>query len=139
MNEQSIRFVAEVRSWLGVRFRYQGRDRKGTDCVGVVVLSLAALGVSLQVAPYGKKVTSDAVLYQLKANGHRVKFSEAKPGDIALLNYRGESNHIGVLTGEGTMIHSLAHAKRVVEQSLEHPQVKPYWVGLHRLNCLEMM
>ena len=131
------KFVAEVRSWLGTKFRYQGRDRKGIDCVGVVVLSLAALGLSLNVVPYGKQVTGDSALAQLKANGHRVEFADAKPGDIALLNYRGESNHVGVLTGEGTMIHSLAFAKKVVEQALDHPQVKPYWVGLYRLNCLE--
>jgi len=131
------RFVAEVRSWLGVRFRYQGRNRKGIDCVGVVVLSLATLGVSLRVEPYGKQVSSDSVLSQLRANGRRIEFSEAQSGDIAVLNYRGESNHIGVLTGEGTVIHSLAHAKRVVEQPLNHPDVKPYWVGLYRLHCLE--
>lgn len=138
-NEVDIaeRFVAEVRGWLGVRFRYQGRDRKGIDCVGVVVLSLAKMGIELKVAPYGKFVTGDSVLYQLRANGHRVDFASAKPGDIALLNYRGQSNHIGVLTGEGTVIHSLAFAKRVVEQSLDHPQVKPHWVALYRLNCLE--
>jgi cell wall-associated NlpC family hydrolase len=130
-------FVAEVRSWLGTRFRYQGRDRKGIDCVGVIVLSLATLGLSLQITPYGKQVTGDSALAQLRANGRRLDFADARPGDIALLNYRGESNHVGIITGEGTMVHSLAFAKKVVEQALDHPQVKPYWVGLYRLNCLE--
>lgn len=134
MTEQ---FVAEVRTWLGVRFRYKGRDRNGIDCVGVVVLSLAKLGIEMKVQPYGKQVRGNSVLNQLRANGRRVEILEGQPGDIAVLNYRGESNHIGVLTGEGTMVHSLSFAKRVVEHSLEHPQVKPYWVALYRLNCLE--
>lgn len=130
-------FVAAARTWLGVPFRYQGRSENGIDCVGVVVESLATLGISLDVEPYGKQVSGDTVLRQLQAIGRRVLFAEARPGDIAVLNYRGESNHIGILTGERTMIHSLAFARRVVEQPLTHPDIQLYWVGLYRLNCLE--
>ena len=130
-------FVAEVRGWLGVPFRYQGRDRRGVDCVGVVVLSLATLGFDIDVEFYGKRVTSEEAIAQLRSNGRRVSLAEMRAGDIALLDYRGESNHIGVLTGEGTMIHSLALAKKVVEQSLDHPDVKPHMMALYRLTCME--
>jgi cell wall-associated NlpC family hydrolase len=41
---ERMALVREARTYMGVRWRHQGRDRRGLDCAGLVVASLRGIG-----------------------------------------------------------------------------------------------
>jgi hypothetical protein len=48
-------FIAEARTYLGVRFGHQGRSRHKLDCIGLCVVAMHAIGRPLWDSPaYGR-------------------------------------------------------------------------------------
>jgi cell wall-associated NlpC family hydrolase len=117
------RLLDEARQWVGVRFRHQGRTRRGVDCSGLVV---CVAGKVLGFDPneyigqprYGKKPDIKELRQGLKTFCVRIKESEARPGDVVLMSFDNEPTHIGFLTSTG-IIHSTAQKRGVVEQGLD--------------------
>lgn len=105
-------FIAAARSYVGVPFHHQGRTRHGVDCVGLVVCAAREIGIAL----------ADRTDYPRDPNGllpmemarQLAAVESARPGDILLMRFRGEPQHVAILAGE-TLIHSYASIGRVVE------------------------
>jgi len=122
--------VKEARSWIGVRWRHQGRSKKtGTDCAGVVIGTGAALGLTdYDYRTYRAGRAVEGFVRHFRAGGARLKrVGDRKPGDILLFEQNGHTSHAGILTEKGGkefLVHAQANFRRVVEHRLSDSWVK---------------
>lgn len=103
--------VEESRKWLGVKYRYGGKERSGTDCSGMVMRVYEhAAGIKLprdsrSQCDFCRKIDrrelapADLVFFASKAGGSRV-------------------SHVGVYIGQGKFIHA-SSSKGVITSSLD--------------------
>lgn len=122
--------IAEARSYIGTPFRHRGRSRRCIDCLGLVVLSFAAIGYDIRDRKsYGKFPQRDGLREELIARfGQPVDTLQV--GDVVSMRWHDEGgvpmvNHVGILTdylhGGFGLIHALASERRVVEHRLAGP------------------
>ena len=78
-------------SMRGLRFRHQGRDRNGIDCVGLLYLVLTEVGYPniIDYEGYRKSPPASLVYDILCRNFDEIAVSDAKPGDIFLMRLPG--------------------------------------------------
>jgi cell wall-associated NlpC family hydrolase len=115
--------TTEARSWLGVPFRHQGRDRDGVDCVGFV----AAIAIPAGLAPpsidrrdYGRLPSSREIETRLAR--YLVKVDQAAEGDVIVIRWRSaqEASHVAYCAG-ATLIQAYGRSERVVECGYREP------------------
>ena len=117
--------MARARSFIGVRFRPQGRDREGIDCVG---LAAVAIGVGAPRDYALRGGCPDRVAALIEAAGLR-RVAEGSPGDLALLQAGPAQLHVAILT-PGGFVHADARMRRVVEVPGDPPwPVIGWWRG----------
>jgi cell wall-associated NlpC family hydrolase len=115
--------VAAARCYVGCRYRHQGRNRRGIDCAGLAVLVSRDCGLPvLDMAGYG--TTPDGTLIaQLDAQANPIPRSQAQPGDIFLMRFNGDPQHLAIVAdhpqGGLSIIHSYAGARKVVEHRVD--------------------
>jgi cell wall-associated NlpC family hydrolase len=101
--------VSNARSFEGVRYRYGGMSRSGTDCSGFTVQVFGSMGVKLpRTSAEQSKVGVPVDKGQLK-KGDLVFFRTARSSRI---------NHVGIYVGAGKFIHASSGSGRVLESSL---------------------
>ncbi|MEN3041664.1 MAG: C40 family peptidase [Bacteroidia bacterium] len=120
--------VAEVRSYLGVPYKFGGMDRKGVDCSGLVCrVYLDAAGLSLPR-------TADA---QAQV-GEPVEKAKLRPGDLVFFKEPKAKNitHVGIVHkvegGEVSFIHAASGRRQVVEDRLSDPHWQARFVCARR-------
>lgn len=112
--------VAEARSFIGTKYRHQGRSREGVDCIGLPVCIRAGLGLSgLDASPgYARQTTDTEMLDFCRANMMEIDRSEIAPGDV-LVQMNGVVRHMAIvadyLHGGLSVIHAWMPSRRVVE------------------------
>ena len=108
-----------ARSYLGVPWKHQGRDRLGIDCIGLVVACLRDCGHSPpDRTDYGRD-PNGALVDALTASCVPVPL---QAGAIALVRYGREHRHVAVVGSDAnglTMIHADSHRRRVVEHPID--------------------
>jgi hypothetical protein len=100
---------------VGVRFRPQGRDRDGVDCVGLAAVALHAGGFAGAV-PCGYRLRGGepgAVMAMLDAVLARV--DDERPGDVLLCAAGPGQVHLAIGVKAG-IVHADAGIGRVVER-----------------------
>lgn len=124
---QRVQFVAAARSYLGAEFKHRGRSAEKMDCLGLVVLSMRDVGFSMvDRRAYGRDPVKDGIREAARAHfGNPIPLSDLQPGDLVLMQWHQQPNHVAVvgdyLLGGLSIIHSLLEAGRVVEQRLADP------------------
>lgn len=122
---ERLALIVEARTYLGVRFRHQGRGRRGVDCAGLVVVSLRLIGREpADVAAYGREPLNQGLRGMLVENfGEPIPKTEMRLGDVALMRFRGEPSHVGLVTDYPyrglALIHAFAQVKKVVEHRID--------------------
>ena len=123
--------IEQARTWLGTRFRYQGRVKKnsinagGVDCLGLIFGVFDELGYR-----YNNKLLSyyDNIVYSKKPNFEilKEKFSlffyikkidNLDIGDIILKKMSKQNYHLMIYNGD-TCIHASATVHKVVEHRI---------------------
>lgn len=113
--------VEAARKYLGCPFHHQGRNAHGVDCAGLVVLAYRDLGIELNdISGYGTEPWKDGLRQCVESNFTMVN-REMAPGDILLLRWRKEPQHVAIVTDKG-IIHAYAAVRKVVETSFS-----PFW------------
>lgn len=112
--------VAAARECLGTPFAHQGRVvGGGLDCAGVAVHAVRALGIDvLDVKGYGttpNKGRLESAMDEQPALERIPNISNRSAGDILLMRFKGEPQHVGICTGEG-----IVHAYEPVGKCCEH-------------------
>ena len=106
--------VTAARECVGTPFAHQGRlVAVGLDCAGVAIHAVRASGVAvLDVVGYGRTPNKGQLAAVLDAQPslERVfNIAERTAGDILLMRFLGEPQHLGICTGTG-IIHAYENA-----------------------------
>lgn len=131
IDHQSL--IVAAREWIGTPFHHQGRVksangiRGGVDCLGLLIgvakeldLHVASIPLAtLDSKQYGHIPDGDALEYALRK--WLMPVTDPRAGDIALMRFDGNPQHLGIISnypndGLG-LIHAYAHARKVVEHS----------------------
>ncbi len=113
----------EAGTWVGSPFRHQGRNRRGIDCVGLIIevgksLGYVSLDYKEQNYPRRSPHSGDFVKYFINHLARKRKY-DMDIGDIVILKEPIFPCHCGII-GERennlTLIHSHAPRKKVVEE-----------------------
>lgn len=115
--------TVEARSWVGVPFRHQGRNRAGVDCVGFVAVIAIPAGLappSIDRQDYGRMPSSGEI--ELRLARHLVKVEEALEGDVIVIRWRvaQQASHVAYCAGD-TLIQAYGRSERVVECGYREP------------------
>ncbi len=129
---QANYFVNHARTYLGTKFRHQGRTKFGLDCAGLIVKTCKDLGIDLiDTADYGRQPTGALVDY-IKMNCNQI--DEPRFGCLALMKFEKEPQHMGIITDVG-FLHTYSLIERVTEHRLDdkwRSRIISYWW----LNCV---
>lgn len=124
--------VKQARTWLGTPFIHQGRVKgKGCDCLGLIIGVGKECGVKINNKPideydnttYSKLPDGNFLKAQLNNILNKKPRSGAKPGDIFLMNFGGNPQHLGIFSDYPNspamaIIHCYSQAGKVVEHRL---------------------
>lgn len=112
--------IAAARLALDIQFRHQGRGVRGLDCAGLVVFVAQALGIE-HTDVDGYSPTPSGGLLESALDGQaclmRVDRREMQAGDILLMRFAGDPQHLAIFTGEN-IIHSYSEVGKVCEHRL---------------------
>jgi len=96
---------------LGIPFKFRGRDRSGTDCLGLVWMYLRSRGIRIPDGdglPMDQDIQPDYLdraLDALSRSFDSVAYPQAN--DIILMKLPGGYTHMGVMVDEENMLHVL--------------------------------
>lgn len=124
--EQKIEeFIKQVKLYVGVPFRHQGRDKNGIDCVGLIVTPLNNMGFFTYDNKNYKRYGLGGEIHKvMKDYCYEVDNIKAlKRGDILLFS-KGNSQHLGVFTG-----YSIIHSNNIIGKVVEH-DLTDEWTSL---------
>lgn len=118
--------VREARSWIGTRFLHQGRVKRneqtegGVDCAGLVVAVAKALSLEngFTEFAYGRYPNAQTLERTCEAHMDRIPLDQAGPGDVLLMAWEVEPQHLAILSDVG-IIHSYARIGACVEHALD--------------------
>lgn len=117
-------FLSEARSWIGVPWLHQGRNRYGVDCIGLLLVVCWRLGLTdYDVQGYGR--TPDHEFMRRECDQMMTRTKDPQAADVLLFHLSRCLLHIVIRTDRG-VLHSWASPGKVVETSLP-----PVWA--HRI------
>lgn len=110
--------VAAARSYLGVRWHHQGRNRAGLDCIGLVIAVAHDLGLSdYDIGGYAR-VPDGKTLRATMCEQMDLLKREPLPGDVLLFAFQRTPLHTAIRTDTG-MIHAFANKRMVIEHGFD--------------------
>ncbi len=117
--------VAEARGWLGTPFEHQGRVQgAGVDCIGLLIGVAQSLGLTqFDVTGYARAPSDGLLQGGCREHLQPVQLASAQPGDVLLMRFKREPQHVGLVAdyvhGGLSVIHSYQGAGGVVEHRLD--------------------
>lgn len=119
--------VSTARSFLGVRWRHQGRSRDGCDCVGLVAAVADELGMlpgDFSVPPYRREPGPELLVY-FDRYLDRIPIHSIRDGSIVLFAFMGQPYHAGIMVNLSSqaIVHAFATKRKVVTDYLDNPQM----------------
>lgn len=121
--------VAEARRWLRTPFYHAGREiGQGVDCVGLLIGVANGLGLTggYDNRGYPPNVPNGICRSELERFCDEVAAGplDAIAGDVLLFRIGGAEQHVGIATGDGTMVHAFQSARLVAETVLSGAWLK---------------
>ena len=109
--------------YVGIPFKEHGRDMKGVDCFGLILLIYKELGYRIDDYRYKPDwFKGDYNLFLENYHKYAKRVPKPEPGDAILLSRNGESpTHIGVYLGNGKFIHCLRKVGVVINRLNQEP------------------
>lgn len=122
------KILSAARAEIGTPFRHQGRTPgKALDCAGLVCHVADVIGVEYSDQQgYGRRPSNGLLESALDAQASldRVEISDMKPGDVLLMKFSGDPQHLAIYAGwsdvyeDDGIIHAWLQAKKVSENRL---------------------
>lgn len=111
--------VAAARSCIGTPFRHQGRiPGVALDCAGLIVAVAETVGAEYADRPgYGRNPANGLLESVLDQQPCLERVFDRKPGDVLLMRFSGEPQHLAIYTGMN-IIHSHEAVGKVCEHRL---------------------
>lgn len=119
--------ITTARSFLGVRWKHQGRSIDGLDCVGLIVIVAHQLKLTdYDTQAYSRRPKNTSFLDHFdKAGAIRIPIQQIDLGDIAIFEQAGYPCHTGLITNNG-VIHSSMPRRKVVEEPIPSDIIAAY-------------
>lgn len=126
ISEKRQAILNEVRSWLDTPFVHQARLKGvGCDCAALPIAAARAIGLQPEdIKGYGPIPHAGRLRRCVESQLVRIEVAAAKPGDVFMMRFNGDEQHLAIATDYG-IIHSYSQmAKngrqkgRVVEHRL---------------------
>lgn len=136
MHAKGQDIVATANSLLGVKYRHQGRNLAGLDCVGVPIYIGAALGIKeWDTTSYSSRPNIKEFLRLIRDTGStEVPLAQMANGDMLQMNYHGWPVHVGIYEkdekGNEYIIHAFARHRCVTRDPLtveQKAKIKSVW------------
>ena len=107
--------VTEARSWVGTPYLHQGRRKgQGVDCIGLVVGVAPSLCITVKDrADYAQQPAKGELQKELDRHGFRIPFTARQAGDILLMRFSTEPQHVAIFTGQ-SIIHAYQNVGKCV-------------------------
>lgn len=111
--------VKTAREYLGTPFKHQGRLKGiGIDCAGLVICVAKELGLTtFDHQAYGHLPHAMMMQNHCDEQMTRIPIEDAKPGDVYLMAFHKEPQHLCIITDIG-IIHAYAQVRRCVEHGI---------------------
>ena len=114
--------IAAARELVGMPFRHQGRAHTGkTDCAGVACHVAARNGIEYNdQGDYPRLPGGGRLESALDGQPHlvRVAAADMQSGDLLLMRFSGEPQHLAIYTGN-TIVHAYERVGKVVEHGMD--------------------
>lgn len=112
--------ISAARECVGTPFVHQGRiNGMALDCAGVIVHVARTLGFEpVEPAGYARSPSNGALESAADAQQYLTRVTNRQPGDVLMMRFTGEPQHVGIFTGEN-IIHSYERVGKVVEHRLD--------------------
>jgi NlpC/P60 family putative phage cell wall peptidase len=129
--------VAEARTWLGTRWQHQARVKGvACDCAGLVIGVARECGIvnlGFDVNGYAHYPDGETLERHCGTYMTRLQTAQIAPGDVILMRFEGEPQHLGIagnyVHGGLSIIHSYAVARKVVEHAIDDVWAKRIVAG----------
>jgi len=125
VDDPRTKLLRAAEAYLGAPYRYEGLDRQGFDCSGLVYRSfMDALNMPVP--------RSAAQLYVWT---QRIPSEELQRGDLVFFNTTGPGiSHVGIYAGDGQFIHSASqgYPTGVIYSRMNEPYWARRFVGAGR-------
>lgn len=124
-----------VQDFLGIPYRLNGRDRNGTDCIGLVWLYLRHLGHNppdgdgRPVDEGWRKEAPERMAAWLET--HTTRTDDPREGDLVLMRLLGGVMHMGVMVDGERFLHILEDRPSMLSRLRTS---RRRVVGIYRLN-----
>jgi len=130
-----VELVRVARTWIGVPFRHQGRDRKGIDCIGLPIAILAELAI---VVPEFELLTDYPRVPQTGDFERRflhvcTPLPKPVPGCAIVMKWERSLMHLAIYTDTDTVIHVLQRHNAVIEHGFRGMWRTRYAQGAYSL------
>lgn len=97
--------IGEAEKWLGVPYKWGGRDSAGTDCSGFVQSVYKAFGYNIPRTASEQYESSELIGEE-----------EARPGDLIFFKIDERIVHVGLYAGNNKMIHASTKSGVIVQE-----------------------
>lgn len=111
--------------YIGLPFQDHGRDRTGLDCWGLVRLVLSeqfAIALPSYAHEYERTTETgriSALIARESPLWTPVNAGEERLGDVIVLRLQGQPLHVGIILGDGQMLHIEWNINSVIERYRE--------------------
>lgn len=116
--------VKSALSFIGTKWKHQGRDREGCDCVGLVAAVATDLGIlpeDFEVPPYRREPGPELLGY-FDRYMKRIMPGQIQDGTVVIFSYIGTPYHAGIVVNASAqaMVHAFATQRKVVTDYLDN-------------------
>lgn len=117
---QTDRIIAAARGALETPFRHQGRIAgRSLDCAGLAIHVAREIGADhFDIPAYGRNPAQGMLQAVLDAQPGLQSVPDRQPGDLLLLRFAGEPQHLAFLTADDSIVHTYANVGKVCEHRL---------------------
>ncbi len=123
-----------IQDFLGIPYRLNGRDRSGTDCLGLVLMYLRSLGLNppdgdgLPIHADWRRGAEKRIRSWMAEHARRV--DEPAGGDIAVFRMADGTMHLGVMADAKNVLHVLEDRPSMLTPLR---RIRRWLVGVYRL------
>lgn len=101
----------DVRKYIGIPYKHNGRNNAGVDCLGLMLLILKDVGIKLPNDD-GEIIKRDwfnenpmRFIQGLEQYGEKIDITELQPLDVVVFCFQGIPRHAGVMVDRSHFIH----------------------------------
>lgn len=114
--------TAIIKSYINTPYQHQARLKSvGVDCAGLIVCVAQELGIKLNgtYTDYTMQPDGFRLIQVCKENLQEVQSGQEQPGDVLLMRFMTDPQHLAFLVEDNEIVHAYMRARKVVQHKLD--------------------